>query len=80
MTAPAADDLTARERPRTLIVGYEAAQAVYVAARLGLADLLADRPRTTDDLAAACAVDPSTLRRLVLPTSIADSVLEATAV
>jgi cyclopropane fatty-acyl-phospholipid synthase-like methyltransferase len=38
---------------------------VYVAARLGLADLLVDGPATVDALAAECEADPPTLRRLL---------------
>jgi SAM-dependent methyltransferase len=41
------------------------ARAVYAAAQLGLADLLADRSRTCEDLAKATLAHPSALRRLL---------------
>ena len=50
---------------RHLITGYRATQAVHVAAELGIADLLADGPRTSDELAAAASAHPGTLRRLL---------------
>jgi O-methyltransferase len=39
--------------------------ALGVVARLGVADELADDPRTAEDLAAACGADPSALRRVL---------------
>lgn len=45
--------------------GYQISQALHVAATLGIADLLADGPRTSDDLAAAVAAHPRTLYRLL---------------
>lgn len=50
---------------RRLIDGYKVTQAVYVAATLGIADLLADGPRGSDDLAAATGTDAGVLRRLL---------------
>ena len=44
--------VASRERLRTLIRGYRLSQAVYVATRLGIPDLLADGPREIDELAA----------------------------
>ena len=41
------------------------ARAVYAAAELGLADLLSDGPRTTDELAAATQTHPPSLYRLL---------------
>ena len=38
---------------RRLVNGYQVTQAIHVAAVLGIADLLADGPRSSDDLAAA---------------------------
>jgi SAM-dependent methyltransferase len=52
------------------------AQAVYVATKLAVPDLLADGPRTTGDLAAASGADPTALRR-VLDTLAAAGVLRA---
>jgi hypothetical protein len=50
---------------RRAISGYQVSQALHVAATLGLADLLAEGPRTSDDLAAACGADPDSLYRLL---------------
>jgi methyltransferase family protein len=41
-----------------MLTGYWVSQALYVAAKLGLADLLKDGPRTADDLAAATQSHP----------------------
>ncbi len=48
-----------------LITGYWASQAVGVAARLGVADHLADGPRRSDDLARAVGADPQALYRVL---------------
>src|SRR3954467_12888556 len=48
-----------------LINGFEASQAIHVAASLGLADLIGDGTRTSTDLAAATASDPVSLYRLM---------------
>src|SRR5215217_797811 len=50
---------------RRLVNGYQVTQAIHVAAVLGLADLLADGPRSSDDLAAATTTHPGTLYRLL---------------
>ena len=41
----------ARERLQALIRGYRMSQAVYVATRLGIPDLLAHGPRDVEELA-----------------------------
>ena len=48
-----------------LAYGALAAQVVYVAAKLGLADLLKDGPRPATDLAAAAGVDAAILSRFL---------------
>src|SRR5687768_17606934 len=48
-----------------LITGYWVSQAVYAAAKLGLADLLKDGPKSIDELAAATATNPDALYRLL---------------
>jgi SAM-dependent methyltransferase len=48
-----------------LIEGYRAAQALHVAARLGLADLLRRGPRPVAALARACGADEESLYRLL---------------
>ena len=57
-----------RENTATLIRlvnGYYISQAIHVAASLGIADLLADGTRTSDDLANEAGADPDTLYRLL---------------
>jgi hypothetical protein len=54
--------------PATLLqmmTGYWVSQALYVAAKLGIADLLADGPRPVEDLAAATQTDTPSLRRVL---------------
>lgn len=58
MTNPFADVMR-------LINGYQVSQALHVAAVLGIADLLAAGPRTSDDLARATGTHPGTLYRLL---------------
>ena len=50
---------------RSLVNGFQVSQAISVAATLGIADLVADGPRTSSDLAAATASDPRALHRLL---------------
>jgi len=55
-----------RERLLGLIRGYRITQAIYVAARLGIPDLLADGPRDIDDLARETGSHPQSLGRVLL--------------
>lgn len=48
-----------------MITGYWTSQAIYAAAKFGIADLLADGPRSVDELAAASEADPQALYRLL---------------
>jgi len=48
-----------------LLVGNQVQQAIHVAARLGIADLLRDGPRPAADLARDAGADPDALRRLL---------------
>jgi SAM-dependent methyltransferase len=48
-----------------LLVGNQLQQAVHVAARLGIADLLAGGPRAAEELAREAGADPGALRRLL---------------
>jgi hypothetical protein len=41
-----------------LVNGFKVSQAIYVAATLGIADILAAGPRTSDELAAETEADP----------------------
>ncbi|MCA1558446.1 MAG: acetylserotonin O-methyltransferase, partial [Acidobacteria bacterium] len=55
--------------PRTamtrMIHGFMISQAIYVAAKLGLADLLANGPRTSDELACATSMHAPSLYRVL---------------
>ena len=48
-----------------LTVGFQVSQAIHVAATLGVADLLADGPRTSDELSAATNTHAGSLYRLL---------------
>jgi SAM-dependent methyltransferase len=48
-----------------LFRGFWVSQAIYVAAELGIADLLADGPRTADDLAAVAGAHAPSLYRVL---------------
>jgi hypothetical protein len=48
-----------------LLLGFQVSQAIHVAATLGIADALADGPRSSDELAAALGAHPPTLYRLL---------------
>lgn len=48
-----------------LVNGYQVSQAIHVAATLGIADLLRDGPRASDDLATATRTHPASLYRVL---------------
>ena len=48
-----------------LVLGYGLSQAVYVAAKLGIPDLLADGPRNGADLAGATGTNAHSLSRVL---------------
>lgn len=50
---------------RRLVNGYQVTQALHVAAVLGIADLLADGPQSSDQVAAATRSHPATVYRLM---------------
>jgi hypothetical protein len=50
---------------RRLVNGYQVSQAIHVASVLGIADLLANGPRTIEDLATATGASPHALNRLL---------------
>ncbi len=50
---------------RRMIVGYRLSQALHVAAKLGVADLLADGPRHAEDLAVVTGSHSSSLYRVL---------------
>jgi len=55
-----------------MVNGYQVSQAIYVAATLGIADLLKDGSRTSDELAVATEADPPTLYRLLRALAAVD--------
>jgi O-methyltransferase domain/Dimerisation domain len=62
--------MSAQEVPPPLVLfrmvtGYYVSRAVYVAARLGIADLLADGPRSHDELARTTGTHADSLRRVL---------------
>src|SRR6188472_1327618 len=59
------DDLSKAAELRRLVNSYQLSQAIHVAAVLGIADPLADGPRSSDDLAEATGTNPRALYRLL---------------
>jgi hypothetical protein len=57
--------LAAASELRRMLNGFQLAQAIHVAAVLGVADHMASTPRSTDDLAAAVGAHPGALYRLL---------------
>jgi hypothetical protein len=65
------DDFPPQLVLRQLIQGFQVTQCIYVAARLGIADLLKDGPRSSEDLAQATGTHaPSLYRVLRLLTAV----------
>ena len=64
-------DSSPQEHVNQLICGYWNSQCVYVAAKLGIADLLANGPLSIDDLADRTGMHPPSLFRVLrcLPAS-----------
>ncbi len=54
-----------RRRLHGMLNGYRDSALLYVAVKLGLPDLLADGPKGSDELAAACGAHAPSLRRVV---------------
>lgn len=54
-----------QEQLSRMLTGYWLTQALSVAAKLGVADLLKDGPQSSDDLAAATQSHPRALYRLL---------------
>ena len=61
-----------------MMTGYWVSQAIYVAAKLGIADLLVDGPRTADDLAAATEAHAPSLYRVLRALASVGVFTEAT--
>jgi SAM-dependent methyltransferase len=62
-----------------MIVGFRPTQAIYVAAKLGIADQVADIPMSADELAQATKAHAPSLRRLLLMLSSIGLFVEDTA-
>ena len=58
--------LEPRQQLLALVRGYRISQAIYVATKLGIPDLLADGPREIDELAHASGSHPPSLRRVLM--------------
>ena len=54
-----------------MMTGYWVSQAIYVAAKLGIADVLAGGPKTSDELAEATGCHPQSLHRVLRALSSA---------
>lgn len=65
VAAQPADEMPPQMLVFQMMSGYWVAQAIYVAAKLDLAGLLKDGPKTSDELAAATATHAPSLRRLL---------------
>jgi hypothetical protein len=63
--SPGESDVTLAEQLRRMVNGYQLSQAIHVAATLGIADLLRDGPRSSDELAAETDSHAPTLYRLL---------------
>jgi hypothetical protein len=61
---------------RRLVEGYQVSQAIHVATTLGIADLIADGSRTSDELAQATQSHPPTLYRLLRALASVDVLRE----
>lgn len=64
-SAAAIQELPADAQLLQLVSGAFISQAVYVAAKLGIADLLADGPKTAKHLAEKTATDERSLYRVL---------------
>lgn len=62
---PDADALALSERFQSILTGSWKTQALYVAAELRIADLLADRPKTSAEIASSTGTHPASLYRLL---------------
>src|SRR5689334_24216510 len=58
-----------REKLLDLVQSHRVTAVIYVAARLGLAELLRDGSRTVDELARRTHADPDALARLLVALS-----------
>ena len=71
--APPRED---REKLREMVWGFMISQAVHVAAKLGIADVLRDRPKTSLEIADAVAANEPALLRLLRALTSVDLLVE----
>jgi hypothetical protein len=71
------DVVDRRGKLRQLVDGYRVSQGISVAAQLGIADLLADGPRSSDELAASTGADADALYRLLRALATVDVLHES---
>ena len=64
-TTPSSPRQTPREQLREMINGCARTPLIYVAAKLGIADLLKDGPKTVDDIAQSVGAVPRNLYRVL---------------
>jgi hypothetical protein len=62
-----ADETSPRDTPLGMTNAFQVSQAIYVAATLGIADLLEDGPKSADELAKTTGTHAPTLYRLLRP-------------
>ena len=77
MSAPSDEPAPPAAALLLLATGYQASQTLFVAAKLGLADLLAGGPRSAEDLAAATGSHVPSLRRLLRALAAFDVMTES---
>src|SRR5579863_5293325 len=75
------NDMTRNNYPpqlalQQLIQGFQAAQCIYVAAKLGIADLLKGGPRTNEELAQATGTHAASLYRVLRLLTAVDLLTE----
>src|ERR1019366_9442581 len=59
------NDSNLKDQLSRLVNGYWHTQTIYVAAKLGIADLLKDGPRSAEELASTTRTNPRALYRLL---------------
>jgi O-methyltransferase/methyltransferase family protein len=65
VTTTAAESISHTRAIAEMLVGNQLQQAIYVAARLGIADLLREGPASVEELAQQAEADSASLRRLL---------------
>src|SRR6516225_8431499 len=60
-------DISTHQQLDQMITGYWISQAIYAAAKFGIADQLKDGPKTVAELAGATSTNPDALYRLLRP-------------